>query len=112
MTWTEQSLGLANKYGEAARFAAATVLGAALPGGAAVLALADKALDAAQTAGGAAVAAGDADLQRLGEVFAVLDGELALLMAQVAALQGLDAVALQVLDTTFRADDKLQPALR
>src|SRR5207253_2087250 len=50
-------------------------------------------------------------LSRLDEVLGILSGELAALMAQVAALESLPQAARQVLETALAADDRVQSAL-
>lgn len=96
MSWQAALLGLVKKYGSAARFAASTVLGAVLPGSPAVIGLIGDAIDMARDQAllnweeglMASAKVSAEELERLGCVVEILTGELDILVAQVAELEG------------------------
>src|SRR4051794_40151638 len=97
MSWQEHTLSLCRRLGPAAGFAARLVLDAVLPGSPAVGELVGQALDCAcetstdhwELNRDQAPAGTRADLDRLDEVTGLLSGPLAVLLAQVAALQSM-----------------------
>ncbi len=117
--WKATVLGLVKKYGGVARFAATTVLNAALPGAPVVVELVGKAIDAAQSAAQdnweqtleRALAANAAELERVGEVFGVLAGDLDSLMRHVAALDGMPEAADRILRVALASDERVRVAL-
>src|SRR5262245_18550095 len=120
MSWKSHLLGLCKKYGSGARFAAGTVLGALLPGSAAVVELVGKAIECGEKKGQDEwedilvhdVKASAAELERLGEVLGVLQNELGPLTAQVARLGHLPDVAAQLVETALATDARCQEAAR
>jgi cyclophilin family peptidyl-prolyl cis-trans isomerase len=117
--WKSGLLGLVKKYGSAARFAATTVLNALLPGAPAVVALVEKAFDAAGDAAQdqwerqleRSARANAAELGRLNELLGLLAGGLEPLMTQVAALEGMPEAAERIIRTTLATDAGVRAAL-
>jgi parallel beta-helix repeat protein len=120
MNWKSKILALCKKYGAGAKFAAQTVLGAILPGGSGVVALVDKAFDSAEKKAqddweinlSKGVEASAEELERLSEVLDVLGGDLNLVTAQVARMERLPDVAIQLVETALATDARCQEAAR
>ena len=116
MAWTDRALSICRKLGPAAKFAAKTVLAAAVPGSPAVVELVCDALDlVADTARDRdidrALDASPADLERLEQVLAILDDDLHTAMAQVADLQDVPDKAERILNLTLALDERSTAAL-
>jgi hypothetical protein len=119
MSWQEHTVALCRRLGPAGKSAARVVLDAVLPGSPAVVELVGQALDCVTqtTRDNWAInsdrepSGSSADRDRLGEVMDVLSGDLASLVAQVAALEAMPDAARQVLNTALATDDRVQSAL-
>jgi serine/threonine protein kinase len=114
MSWKDKAIELHRRFGAPAKFAAKMILGAALPGGSAVVDLVGEVLDCVHETAKDNLAveqASAADLQRVEEVLAVLVEELNPLMAQMTALADLPEMAAQVLDTVLATDDHCRQAM-
>src|SRR4051812_9004431 len=111
--WKASLLGLVKKHGDAAKFVAATVL-AAVPGGSVISEVVGKAIDAAKDTAQdhweqdlqRAVNASEAELERMGQVLDILQGDLGSLMTQLAALEGTPEVAARILRVTLATDER------
>jgi TPR repeat protein len=118
MAWHHRAVSICGKLGPAAKFAAKTVLSAAIPGSPAVIELVCDAFDCvADTARNAAdidraVGASAEDLQRLEQVLAILDDDLRMTMAQVAGFADVPHQAQRILNLTLSIDERSQAALR
>jgi serine/threonine protein kinase len=121
MGWLNSAWNCFKKFGPTVRFASKLVLSAVLPGSPVVvdlvcdgLAWAEKQSDKLDKGDkGPPLAepqASPADQERLEQVFATLSGELAGLMAQVAALQNLPQAAEQILSVTLATDERCKQA--
>jgi molecular chaperone DnaK len=114
MSWKDRAIELYKRFGAPAKFAAKMILGAALPGGSAVVDLVGEVLDCVhETAKDNLTVerASTADLQRVEEILAVLANELNPLMAQMTALADLPEKAAQVLDAAMATDEHCRQAL-
>ena len=119
MSWKEKAVSLYRRFGSPVKFAAKLVVGAVVPGGSAVVALVDAALDCVhETIRGPDrdgrdedACATAADLQRLEGVLDILSGNLGALTAQMAAIERLPEVAKQQLDVALATDDRCRAAL-
>ena len=99
------------------KFAAKLVLGAAVPGGSAVVDLVGQLLDCVhetakdQFEADEAKGVAEADLKRVEEMFDVLSGDMAKAMESVARLEKLPDLAAQQLDLLLKTDAGCQAAL-
>ena len=116
MAWVSKLLELFKRYGKPAKFAATSILGAVLPGSPAVISLVEQAFDTAEEKAKGhwemkidkRLDASAADLEHLGEVFDLLQGDLQHVTAQVARLEQMPAVAQQVIETALVSDSRVQ----
>ncbi len=118
MSWKEKAVALYKRFGPPAKFAAKLVVGAVVPGGSAVIDLIGQALDCVDDTAKGMIdedrqpAATAEDLKRLEEMLDVLSGDLAEVMAKVAAQQGQpDAVVVQARDEALAANGRCKAAL-
>ncbi len=117
MSWASKLLELCRRYGKPAKLAASSILGAILPGSPAVIALVEQAFDTAEEKGqdhwemkvDQRLDASAGDLERLGEVLDLLQGELQHLTAQVVRLPDF---APQIIETALTSDARCQEAAR
>jgi hypothetical protein len=117
VTWTDKLLDLCRRYGKPVKVAASSILGAILPGSPAVVELVERAFDTAEEKGqdhwevrvDEQLEASAEDLERLGQVLDLLQGELQHLTAQVARLP---EFAQQIIETALTSDPRCQEAAR
>src|SRR6476646_718181 len=122
MGWLNSAYNLFRKFGPTVRFASKLVLSAVLPGSPLVvdlvcdgLAWAEKQSDKLDKGAAAPPPpppplASPADQERLQQVLPTLSGELAGLMAQVAALEKVPQQAEQILAVTLATDERAKQA--
>ncbi len=112
MSWKEEVVVASRRFGPPIRFAARLIVGALTPGGSAVVELVGQALDAPIESKDSWLPVTAADLQRVGDMLDVLNGDLAGLTESVAALEGLPEAATKILDVALRTDDRCRSAVR
>ena len=120
MGWVSKLLELCRHYGKPAKFACTSILGAVLPGSPAVVSLVEQAFDTAEEKAqdhwemkvDQRLEASAADLERLGEVLELLQGDLQHVTAQVARFEKVPSIAQQVIETALVSDPRCQDSAR
>jgi hypothetical protein len=118
MSWKEKAIGLYKRFGAPAKFSAKMIVGS-LPYGSLAVDLVGQVLDCVHETvkdqieldEAKLASASPADLKRVEEILGLLAGDLAGVMAKVAAWEHQPEAAAQVLELVLATDDRSKAAL-